>query len=62
MPEQRVAAMENARLSILLYAKWCVADASHLEPGCVDSGWNSQIRILIIFDIANRYSKQRAYF
>ena len=61
MPEQRVAATENAGLSILLYAKRCVADALHLEPGYVDSGWNSQIRFLIIFDIADHYSKPRAY-
>lgn len=53
--------MENAGLSIFLYAKQRVADASHLEPGYVDSGWNSQICILIIFDIANRYSEPRAY-
>lgn len=61
MPEHRVAAMENAGLSIFLYAKQRGADASHLEPGYVDSGWNSQICILIIFDIANRYSEPRAY-
>ena len=38
MPAQRVAAMENAGLSIFLYAKRRVADASHLEPDYVDSG------------------------
>lgn len=64
--EQRVAAIENAGLwmvfpTLHMWIHVWQADASGLEPGCVDSGWNSQICVLI-FDIANHYSEPQAYF